>query len=206
MSITKTCIVCGIEKRATLFRRNGYGTRKCKSCERLRFLRSRETSSSYESRECVSCGAAFRVLCSQLESGRRSGLYCSHECRSIKVALECACCRRQFFVMPCMVGRRKYCGQVCAGTLRTPEMITDKFRIQKHHMSRAWSAISDSIIERDGHACKRCGSGVDLVVHHIVSWRLTQDDSPSNLTTLCRSCHADRHRAPDGRLAGRVTS
>jgi hypothetical protein len=28
-----------------------------------------------------------------------------------------------------------------------------------------------------------------LTVHHIKRWIFTQDDSPSNLITLCRSCH-----------------
>lgn len=39
-------------------------------------------------------------------------------------------------------------------------------------------------------ACERCASTFDLTVDHIVPRSLGGSDAPSNLRTLCRSCHA----------------
>jgi 5-methylcytosine-specific restriction endonuclease McrA len=50
----------------------------------------------------------------------------------------------------------------------------------------------ESIRERDGHRCQGCGrASVETVLttHHMIPWEVTHDDSPENLTTLCRSCH-----------------
>lgn len=58
---------------------------------------------------------------------------------------------------------------------------------------RAWR---DSVLERDGHACTRCGSGAALHAHHVVRWA----DDPSqrllidNGVTLCQPCHIEEHR------------
>jgi hypothetical protein len=34
-----------------------------------------------------------------------------------------------------------------------------------------------------------CGSGQHLQVHHIIPFRLTRDNSQTNLIPLCRACH-----------------
>ena len=49
---------------------------------------------------------------------------------------------------------------------------------------------------RDGHKCQHCkGKSKDniLNVHHIES-RQIGGDSPSNLVTLCNTCHDDYHK------------
>jgi len=50
----------------------------------------------------------------------------------------------------------------------------------------------EQIKERDGHKCTRCGNTENLHAHHIVPWKVSVDlrFEPSNLTTLCESCHA----------------
>ena len=56
--------------------------------------------------------------------------------------------------------------------------------------------VREYVLERDGHKCQHCkGKSKDpiLNVHHIES-RKTGGDSPSNLITLCETCHKAYHR------------
>ena len=55
-----------------------------------------------------------------------------------------------------------------------------------------WLTIRQLILERDLFTCQDCGKNhheTILAVHHIVPYRITQDDSLNNLITYCRSCH-----------------
>ncbi len=56
--------------------------------------------------------------------------------------------------------------------------------------------VREYVLWRDGHRCQCCkGKSKDnvLEVHHIES-RKTGGDSPSNLITLCRTCHSGYHK------------
>jgi len=56
-----------------------------------------------------------------------------------------------------------------------------------------WHKLAAKIRERDHDTCRVCGfrsrgeKGLD--VHHIVPYRVSCDDSESNLLTVCKSCH-----------------
>ena len=65
-----------------------------------------------------------------------------------------------------------------------------------------WKQISQSILKRDGYACRLCKSYINLQVHH-------RDVNPENnnrrnLITLCTSCHGLTHAALR-RAEGRIT-
>lgn len=57
-----------------------------------------------------------------------------------------------------------------------------------------WRNIRNKIFRRDKYSCQVCGrqgnKDIKMHVHHIVPYRITQDNSESNLITLCMSCHA----------------
>lgn len=56
--------------------------------------------------------------------------------------------------------------------------------------------VREYVLARDGHKCQHCkGKSKDpiLNVHHIES-RKTGGDSPSNLITLCETCHKEFHK------------
>ena len=56
--------------------------------------------------------------------------------------------------------------------------------------------VREYVLARDGHKCQHCkGKSKDpiLNVHHIES-RKTGGDSPSNLVTLCETCHREYHK------------
>lgn len=52
-----------------------------------------------------------------------------------------------------------------------------------------WKRISQEIRVRDNHTCQCCGAKENLHVHHKVPYRLTRDNTPKNLITLCNRCH-----------------
>lgn len=55
--------------------------------------------------------------------------------------------------------------------------------------------VREYVLFRDGHTCQHCkGKSKDLIlnVHHLES-RKTGGDSPSNLITLCETCHNNYH-------------
>lgn len=66
---------------------------------------------------------------------------------------------------------------------------------QRGEQSGFWN-VREYVLWRDGHKCQHCkGKSKDKVlnVHHIES-RKTGGDSPSNLITLCETCHKAYHR------------
>ena len=57
-----------------------------------------------------------------------------------------------------------------------------------------WLARAKEIRKRD-KVCQHCGmtprkNGRALDVHHTIPYRISKDNSPDNLITLCRSCHS----------------
>lgn len=55
-----------------------------------------------------------------------------------------------------------------------------------------WLALRQLILERDNFKCQSCGRThheMRLDIHHKIPFRISGDNSPENLITLCRSCH-----------------
>jgi transposase-like protein len=50
-----------------------------------------------------------------------------------------------------------------------------------------------SVFERDGHACRNCGSDENLYAHHIVPEAAGGGNFIDNLATLCGECHRAAH-------------
>lgn len=58
--------------------------------------------------------------------------------------------------------------------------------------SSKWQSIRQSILDRDNHQCQHCGSTEHLEIHHINYYNLG-DEHPSDLVTLCATCHNAIH-------------
>ena len=53
-----------------------------------------------------------------------------------------------------------------------------------------WDSVKKSILQRDNLTCQLCGNKEKrLDVHHIIPYRVSLDNSPKNLITLCINCH-----------------
>ena len=76
----------------------------------------------------------------------------------------------------------------------------EKNRVGTHHRCspEVWRRICAAVKARDGHRCVRCGADpetdytVKLTVDHIVTHSQGGSDLPSNLRTLCLTCHKKR--------------
>ena len=54
-----------------------------------------------------------------------------------------------------------------------------------------WLRIINEIRERDNFTCQLCGKKNHILdIHHIIPYRITQNNNPKNLISLCKSCHA----------------
>lgn len=79
---------------------------------------------------------------------------------------------------------QKYCSKQCRN------------RADKN--DRRFSGIREYVLDRDGYACVQCGSTRQLAVHHKDCKKF--NNSPDNLVTLCRSCHAKIHSLDIGHV------
>lgn len=108
--------------------------------------------------------------------------------------VECLSCGKQFKVKP--GSNQKYCSTKCMGL---------GYRGEKSHVwlggtsassikrfaERGWFNIRKQVYRRDNWTCQICGKTHCLIhAHHIVPYRISQDDSLENLITLCHKCHA----------------
>jgi len=83
---------------------------------------------------------------------------------------------------------------------KNPEMAT---RLQ----SKSWEETRKRVYARDNWHCHICGKHCqrkDVQCHHIVPYRVTQDDTDDNLITLCRSCHRREEWAYYKKLKGQI--
>ena len=84
-------------------------------------------------------------------------------------------------------------GQFNAQKIKNPDINGDEY--QQGEQMGFWN-VREYVLVRDGHKCVHCkGKSKDpiLNVHHLES-RKTGGNSPSNLVTLCETCHKAYHR------------
>ena len=59
--------------------------------------------------------------------------------------------------------------------------------------TRKWRRLRAFVLRRDGGRCQRCGSTQKLAAHHVVPRSAGGSDTPSNLRTICSTCHDVLH-------------
>lgn len=66
---------------------------------------------------------------------------------------------------------------------------------RKHKYAyKSWREYAKSLREKADYTCQMC-LGHGYVVHHMIPWRNSLDDSEANLIILCRPCHSKVHTA-----------
>lgn len=56
-----------------------------------------------------------------------------------------------------------------------------------------WKRLRDKRLKRDDYQCVRCGSAINLQVHHISYRHRGEKGEIDDLITLCRKCHNQIH-------------
>ncbi len=85
----------------------------------------------------------------------------------------------------CPHSRRSDVGLVCT-------LYACRITVREKYTLKAWKALREEILARDGNRCTICGVGGDLHIHHLDCDRT--NDAPANLTTLCDRCHSRIHQ------------
>lgn len=147
------------------------------------------TQTSEEIKLCDRCGSQPRII----------GRFCSHECR-IGVPIEhhdCERCGKNFIravvALERIGDRVNFCSTLCyKNSNRFPHFGTWRGGPVTRPSSHV--KMRQRIIERDNETCQHCGKLQEhpvsiLTVHHIIPFRVTRDDTDSNLITLCHKCH-----------------
>jgi 5-methylcytosine-specific restriction endonuclease McrA len=113
---------------------------------------------------------------------------------------ECETCKEEFYAIPSEIsieGHARFCSQSCGLEGEHNHRWnggSDKFF--EKEAGRAWRK---AVYQRDNYCCQDCGddSGGNLNAHHIKR-RENCDNFEKhavwNGVTLCRDCHADRHK------------
>lgn len=140
---------------------------------------------------CQHCGQPFSPNWSGLPP-----VYCSTACRQAAQRQPLPLC--EMCGESCSKHGRRFCSASCKVRWyrgeRVYNYLGENFRKDAYPIDYTfWTARAAEVRERD-KVCQHCGltpeeNGRALDVHHIVPYRVTQDNSPENLITLCRACH-----------------
>lgn len=166
---------------------------RCVSCSSRRNASSPAAKASAAAKRtavtctCLNCSSTFERTPSQVARGRNK--YCSKICDNAhsQVQRTCKCCGASFTVGKSRVnGSNNSSGNFCSRPcyekwLCRAERTTGR--------GSRWKSISQAEVEK-APFCGWCGSPKKrLQVHHIVPFRLTNNNDSSNLIPLCASCH-----------------
>lgn len=127
-------------------------------------------------------------------------MFCTQSCyfkwvddNSIKIEKTCPECNKRFTVQGA-TKMKTYCSTRCWG-IRRKQLLSGSGNPRwtggtVRYRGEDWKEARERALERDGWACRRCGEQEKRIsVHHIVPWRVRQDNSLKNLISLCDTCH-----------------
>ena len=157
---------------------------------------------------CVVCSKHFE------HEANRDAKYCSKECwgnRSPKVLKSCKQCGLEFISY--LSDKKDFCNKGCYSKWQKDNFKPSLFMKNEAKKSnsganhynwkggttayfnssdRDWYTIRKDIYKRDNYECQRCKKhGGRLECHHIIPYRISNDNSENNLITLCPKCHRE---------------
>lgn len=77
-----------------------------------------------------------------------------------------------------------------------PEIPGKRFPWATRMRIELWRPLRQFVYQRDSGKCQYCGEPVELTdchCHHVLELREGGTNHPSNLKTLCKVCHKNRH-------------
>ena len=177
---TRTCQTCGKQEEI----RADNPAPRCRACAgRSALDKGRKQRTAMRNHEtCRHCGKRFGTPPSSHQK------YCSRICLSASKSMmrTCETCHTEFRVPRSVLSVRtnssaRFCSRPCYDRhlCRTPRI--------RGRGSR-WNAIRRVALWQTPF-CACCGKTQHLQVHHIIPFRLTRDNSQTNLIPLCRACH-----------------
>ena len=173
--------------------------------------------------DCVQCGKAFHRKAYMADWSQDRGPFCSFDCygrwqsqntsgknnpgykESAHLDLECDWCGESFRRAKWQHARSSsglaFCCRQCFQDYAAKNFVgsgnpTWRGGNPKYY-GLSWATMRKKALKRDGRKCQDCGTGSDLVVHHIKPYATFEFSLEANvlgnLVTLCRSCHLRQH-------------
>ncbi len=186
--LTKSCAECStiFEKPVNCSLREWTDQRKF--CSRECYWRAKR-----ETLICIQCGQEFH----RKWYGATKQKLCSRKCRADlqrKPLPFCEECGK-----PCKKHRARFCSRACKVIWYRGENVYNYLGDDAREFPKElvwltfWKERAQEIRDRDT-VCRHCGktpteNGRALDVHHRIPYRISQDNSHSNLIALCKSCH-----------------
>lgn len=158
-------------------------------------------------RVCKQCGKHFEVYKSSLEKSNTSGNFCCRKCydeyqktltgkknrKYKRITVECPNCGKEIKTTPYKARTRKnvFCSWECKCAYHHNYTDGEKNANWKGGASRYRGDFE--YVKRDHFSkiqfCALCGTTKDINIHHIIPYRMTQDNGLDNLIPLCRRHH-----------------
>ncbi len=161
---------------------------------------------------CKGCGNVYK------QNTWRISKYCSQICYHVskqkRVTSACAMCgtnvHRTYKKMT--IRALVFCSHECSRKYHVGEHCAAWRGGSKEGRGRDWKRISESIRVRDSYTCRWCGKHQSengkssLSVDHVRPWRECESEQeandPSNLVSLCTSCHGKKGKLERAWLRG----
>ena len=105
--------------------------------------------------------------------------------------VNCENCGKEIYRIPSYIERNShhFCSKDCEFEWKRGENHPRYHGGYDSKYGRGWKRQRNLAIERD-KICKNCGTSENLDVHHIIPFKISKDNSLSNLIVLCKSCHS----------------
>jgi len=209
------CAICGAQmvlKKSRAQKGKHACSPECLAELRARNLVHHWNSGKSRTAQCAHCGQTFIRKPSQLAKYARS--FCSRECKALGQHgphpemrtgqwYSCEMCGKPVWRTPAIKEPHVFCSRECCHKgqgilqpkLKGPDNPAWKGgRSMLPYTEGFDKALKAAIKERDKHRCQICGNSRNaglLAVHHVDESKNNHD--PSNLITLCLSCHRKVH-------------
>lgn len=212
VKVEKTCKFCGkkFKVHQSMQKRTKYCCRKCKDAG----LRVQTE---------ITCAQCQKVISTQKWYADNGKKYCSKVCsnNALMNKIECTCptCGTIFERTPSQIEGKNnvYCSVTCSQIGSKKEWADDFLKERWPSSTKYghwWRLLAARIRKRDGYTCRLCGitrKNPALHVHHIKPisqfnrFELNDANKPSNLITLCNSCHRKAESNPSLIVLSRST-
>lgn len=200
--IELTCDYCG-----NTFSRYKSNIRESKRIYCSKECMKNDRVAEKEKRICKTCGKEFSVYKSVIEKTNASGNFCCRKCYAEYLAtltgeknrsynrekVQCKTCGKIILRTPSKLNMYKnaFCSVECRGAYMKNYIGGENNCNWKGGASKYRGDFDD--VKRKHFPgvqfCAVCGTTKGIHIHHIIPYRLTQDNSKSNLIPLCRKHH-----------------
>jgi hypothetical protein len=204
----KACVSCGVtmtrreREAAKDWRNRETCSTQCRYAYISRRISEVQPAFIPPPKNCEVCGKSFHKRREESYTTFKAKKACSVTCAAALVSRArsvdwqprvCTNCGASFSIRGGEKGKYFSKRKCCSPECQFDQMIRVRLKgnPSQHPYPRAWNrALKDQVRQRDGYACQECGVVENGRAHHVHHIDYVKENLiPSNLITLCHSCH-----------------